>query len=152
TKHFGKQLQHRVQQRIKQAHHGELLVGQADIFSTTSHPPFMIVAPTMRVPMILKDSVNPYLAARATLLLVKHGVFSAGPYQGVPIAEKVKCVAFPGFGTGVGQVSGTTCAHQVRAAIDEVLLGKNDFPVTWADAQSRHQRLYTDRVRNLQKP
>ncbi|MEC7382108.1 MAG: macro domain-containing protein [Cyanobacteriota bacterium] len=151
TNHFGKQLQQRVQQRIKEVHHGELLVGQADIFPTDGSPAFLIVAPTMRVPMILRDSVNAYLAARAVLLLVKHGVFSTGPDQDTPIAQKIKRVAFPGLGTGVGQISGATCAHQVRMALDEVLLGKHDFPATWADAQARHQLLYTDRVRNLQK-
>jgi hypothetical protein len=39
----------------------------------------------------------------------------------------------------------------VRAAIDEVLLARGSFPATWADAQARHQLLYTDRVRDLQK-
>jgi hypothetical protein len=38
----------------------------------------------------------------------------------------------------------------VRAAIDEVVLGKSEFPKSWADAQMRHQALYTDRFRDLQ--
>jgi hypothetical protein len=39
----------------------------------------------------------------------------------------------------------------VRAAIDEVVLGRTVFPVTWVDAQHRHQQLYTDRLRDLQQ-
>ena len=60
-------------------------------------------------------------------------------------------VAFPGLGTGVGRVGPNTCARQVRAAIEEVVLGPVPFPRTWAEAQQRHQLLYTDRVRDLQE-
>jgi hypothetical protein len=38
----------------------------------------------------------------------------------------------------------------MRAAIEEVVLDVARFPQTWAEAQHRHQRLYTDRVRDLQ--
>lgn len=151
TKHFGKQLQERVQRHIQDAHHGELLVGQADVLSTRGDPPFCIIAPTMRVPMILDDSVNPYLAARAVLLLIEHGVFTHGEHEGRAIKDVIERVALPGLGTGVGQIGSATCAHQVRAAIGQVLLGEDTFPKTWADAQARHQLLYTDRVRNLQR-
>jgi hypothetical protein len=46
--------------------------------------------------------------------------------------------------------SGSAAARQVRAAIEEVLLGRSSFPDSWADAQARHQRLYRDRVTDLQ--
>jgi O-acetyl-ADP-ribose deacetylase (regulator of RNase III) len=151
SRHFGGQLQARLQKLIHDTHHGELLVGTAEIVETgNARIPYLIAAPTMRVPMILKDSVNPYLAARAVMLLIQHRRFSSGQREGMPISESVKSVAFPGLGTGVGQVGPNTCARQVRAAIDEAILKKNSFPVTWADAQHRHQQLYTDRFRNLQ--
>jgi hypothetical protein len=101
--------------------------------------------------MILKDTVNAYLAARAVLLLIKHGTFAIDPLKGEPVAAGVQSVAFPGLGTGVGRVGPNTCARQVRAAIDEVIFGGGSFPATWADAQARHQRLYSDRVRDLQR-
>jgi O-acetyl-ADP-ribose deacetylase (regulator of RNase III) len=63
----------------------------------------------------------------------------------------VKVVAFPGMGTGVGGIGPNTCARQTRAAVDELLLGRQSFPATWADAQAKHQLLYTDRIRDLQK-
>ncbi len=152
SQYFGWQVQERVQKAIRTQHHGELLVGQAEIVETDNPDlPFLIAAPTMRVPMILRDSVNPYLAARAALLLVKHGTFDSGTYAGEKIADFVDSIAFPGLGTGVGQVGPNTCAHQVRAAIKDVLLAQGEFPVSWADAQARHQRLYTDRVRDLQQ-
>ncbi|HZS09771.1 MAG TPA: macro domain-containing protein [Blastocatellia bacterium] len=149
---FGWHVQERLQTLIVEKHHGELLVGAAEIVETDNAGiPFLIAAPTMRVPMILRDSVNPYLAARAALLLVKYGIFQGGIYSGEPIANAVQSLAFPGLGTGVGQVGPNTCARQFRAAIEEVVLEKYTFPKTWADAQARHQRLYTDRIRDLQR-
>lgn len=152
SQHFGWQVQRRLQEIIRTTHHGELLVGQATaVFTDDARIPFVIAAPTMRVPMILKETVNPYLAARAALLLVKHGRFDREPFAGEAIASVVRTIAFPGMGTGVGQVGPNICARQMRAAIDEVVLEKATVPQTWADAQSRHQLLYGDRFRDLQR-
>ena len=60
-------------------------------------------------------------------------------------------LAFPGLGTGIGRVGPNTCGRQMRAAIDAGVLGLEVFPVSWADAQARHQGLYTGRVRDLQR-
>jgi O-acetyl-ADP-ribose deacetylase (regulator of RNase III) len=150
---FGWHVQDRLQKLIRDRHHGELLVGAAEIVETGHRRiPYLIAAPTMRVPMILRDSVNPYLAARAALLLVKHGTFSSGSLTGEPLVSAVQSIAFPGLGTGVGQVGPATCARQVAAAIEEVILGKGSYPATWADAQARHQLLFSNRVRDLQRP
>jgi O-acetyl-ADP-ribose deacetylase (regulator of RNase III) len=150
--HFGREVQDRLQELIRSRHHGELLVGSAEIVET-GHPriPFLIAAPTMRVPMILRDTVNPYLAARAALLLIRRGAVPAGAFADQPVASIVSTVAFPGLGTGVGRVEPNTCARQMRTAIEEVILGAGSFPRTWAEAQEQHQRLYTDRVRDLQR-
>lgn len=148
---FGWHVQARLQDAIHTRHHGELLVGAAEIVETDNADlPFLVAAPTMRVPTILRDSVNPFLAARAALLLVKHGTFSGGAYEGEAVCDYVETLAFPGLGTGVGRIGPETCAHQMRAAIDEVVLKRGGFPASWADAQARHQQLYTDRVRDLQ--
>lgn len=152
TQHFGWHVQERLQEAIREDHHGELLVGAGEIVETDDpNLPFLVAAPTMRVPTILRDSVNPYLAARAALLLVTHGTFSRGTYAGEKIVDYVDSLAFPGLGTGVGRVGPNTCARQVRAAIDAVLLGREAFPVSWVDAQHRHQGLYMGRVRDLQQ-
>lgn len=151
SRHFGWHVQQQLQNQIEHLHHGELLVGKADIVATNDQNiPYLISAPTMRVPMVLADTVNPYLAARAALLLVKHGTFSAGLLKGEQISDTVTSVAFPGLGTGVGRVPPEKCALQVRAAIEEVVLDQYEFPSSWADAQLRHQKLYTDEFRDLQ--
>lgn len=151
SQHFGWNVQQQLQNQIQQLHHGELLVGQADIVETNDFDiPYLIAAPTMRVPMVLADSVNPYLAARAALLLVKHGQFPSGALEGKRISDGVKSIAFPGLGTGVGRVPPEKCAMQVRTAIKEVVLDEYQFPTSWAEAQIRHQQMYTDKFRDLQ--
>lgn len=143
TLEFGWDVQERLQALIREKHHGELLVGAAEIVETGNLAlPFLIAAPTMRVPMILQHSVSPYLAAHAVLLLVKFGIFTHGPNAGKPIADFIDSVAFPGLGTGVGRIGPNTCARQVRAAIDAVLLGQEPFPASWVEAQQRHRGLY----------
>ena len=62
----------------------------------------------------------------------------------------MRTVAFPGLGTGVGRVTARTCARQVRAAINDVVLGQYEMPKSWAEASERHQLLYTDTPRRLQ--
>lgn len=62
SRHFGWHVQRRLQEAIQTRHLGELLVGQAEIISTDdARIPFVIAAPTMRVPMILRETVNSYL-------------------------------------------------------------------------------------------
>jgi O-acetyl-ADP-ribose deacetylase (regulator of RNase III) len=52
-RYFGPELQVQVKSRITERHHGELPVGAADIVETGDHQiPYLIVAPTMRVPMV----------------------------------------------------------------------------------------------------
>jgi O-acetyl-ADP-ribose deacetylase (regulator of RNase III) len=115
SNHFGWHVQERLQKKIRERHHGELLVGTAEIVETDSQAiPYLIAAPTMRVPMILGNTVNPYLASRAVLLLIKHGRFTEGHMADEPIADYVQSVTFPGLGTGVGRVehlcaAGTGC-------------------------------------------
>ena len=111
---FGKTLQDRVQQQIMADHAGELLVGAATIVETGHETiPYLIAAPTMRVPMVLGASVNPFLAARAVFVLIRDGVFPSGDHAGRPIREHVKSVVIPGLGTGVGRVPPVQCAKQV---------------------------------------
>jgi O-acetyl-ADP-ribose deacetylase (regulator of RNase III) len=149
--HFGHDLQTRVRRQIFEYHHGELVVGESDVIETGNESiPFLIVAPTMRVPMVLPETVNPYLAMRAVLTLVKYKSFLSGTYKGQAISERIETVALPGLGTGVGRVAFNTCAHQVRQAIDDILLEKYTMPQSWAEASERHQLLYTNKLKRLQ--
>lgn len=152
SQRFGWKVQDRLQELIRNRHHGELLVGAAEIVATDDlRIPFLIAAPTMRVPMLLADTVNPYLAAWATLLLIQQGTFPAGVLDGEPVSAAITSIAFPGLGTGIGRVAPEVCARQVRAAIEEVILGRGAYPQSWSEAQERHQLLYTDHVRDLQR-
>lgn len=149
--YFGADIQMRVRRAICERHHGELVVGTAEIVETGHvRIPYLIAAPTMRVPMILRETVNPYLATRAALLLVRSGTFPDGAHAGAPVADVIHAVAFPGMGTGVGRVSPATCARQMRMAIDDVLGWPHAMPPSWAEASEQHQLLYTDRPKRLQ--
>jgi len=140
--HFGAVIQTRVRRDIAEHHHGELLVGDALIVPTDDRRiPFLIAAPTMRVPMMLNESVHPYLASRAVFLLVKHDNFATGSRAGEPVRQSVASVAMPGLGTGVGGVSGAVCAYQVSQAIKDVLLGERWLPRSAGEAIERHQFL-----------
>lgn len=149
SRFFGWHVQERLQRVIHTKHHGELLVGQAEIVKTDYNQiPYVISAPTMRVPMILKDSVNVYLAIRAVLTLVKYGTFE----DNTAIADKVKTISLPGMGTGIGRVSPEIFARQMKQAIEDVIEEKYDYPQSWWEAAQRHQLLYSDSddVRDLQ--
>jgi O-acetyl-ADP-ribose deacetylase (regulator of RNase III) len=149
--HFGPDIQARLRRQIFDHHHGELVVGHADVIETGHDKiPFLIAAPTMRVPMNLGETVNPYLAARAVFVLVTHGRFSSGTFAGEEVSRRIQTVAMPGLGTGVGKVGFNTCAHQVRAAINDILLGQYRMPQSWAEASERHQLLYTSKLKRLQ--
>jgi len=141
SRHFGWELQNRLQQAIRENHYGELPVGQSEIVETGDAAiPYLIAAPTMRVPSVLRETVNPYLAARAALLHVCYGTAPAGEATR-PAHEVVQSIAFPGLGTGVGQVDPDVCARQFRAAVDDVLIRERPFPESWTAAQERHHRL-----------
>jgi O-acetyl-ADP-ribose deacetylase (regulator of RNase III) len=145
---WGPDVQDRLRLRILERHHGELLVGAAEIIETSNHDhPFLIAAPTMRVPMALgADTVNPYLATRAALLLVREGKFE----DGKSVGDRIGRVCFPGMGTGVGRVPVDICARQMRAAIEKHRQPRHSLPTSWAEASEAHQLLYTDKPRRLQ--
>ncbi len=102
-----------VQKVIRKMHAGELLVGEAEIVRTGSERfPYLVCAPTMRVPQNVADTVNAFLATRAIFLATnKFNVQNAGG---------IKSVAIPGLCTGVGRMPYERCAQQMRAAYDLV--------------------------------
>lgn len=97
-----------VQKAIVDQHHGELPVGAA-ISVRTGHVswPWLIAAPTMRIPENIAHTLNPYHAFRAVLLEV-----ARMQAKGVAM-ETLVC---PGLGTGIGMVSPRRCAALMRAA------------------------------------
>jgi len=105
---FGWNMQMELQSKLWTEHNGELLVGQAvvvDIRNTNPDTPipYLISAPTMRVPQTVGGTVNAYLAFVAALREAeKH-----------PEINSILC---PGLGTAVGQMPYAHCAIQMHAA------------------------------------
>src|SRR5262245_45212588 len=75
--------------------------------------PFLVVAPTMRVPGDSRGTINAYLAMRAALVAVlDHNGGEGG---------RIASVAAPGLCTGVGWMSADESAVQMRAAHDMIV-------------------------------
>lgn len=128
-----------LQTYIKADWNGELPVGCSKAIFQEGKPKLLIVAPTMRVPMVLpKDSVNPYLATRSALLTARR--FAESNIA----AARVESIAFPGMGTGVGGFSPNLCAWQMRQAIIMATADSPDycFPETWVQAVNNHASLF----------
>jgi len=107
--HFGWDLQARLQERIRERFSGELPVGQATIVATGDEAiPWLVSAPTMRIPENVSHTVNAYLAFRAALLAVKHHNEAGGP--------RIDSLLCPGLGTAVGGMPAARCAVQMHMA------------------------------------
>jgi O-acetyl-ADP-ribose deacetylase (regulator of RNase III) len=137
-------IQEIVHKNILSHHYGELLVGQAMYLNLNymfgyNGVPDLIIAPTMRVPMKLpEDTINVYLCMRGILLTIKKGTDRATKFS------------ISGLGTGIGKVPYDICAKQMKQAYDDFWLSKYKFPNSWEDAQTRHQLLYGDTIRDIQ--
>ncbi len=107
---LGFDVQARVQKQIIELHHGELPVGAALVVPTDHEAwPFLVVAPTMRVPEALPRSLNAYLAFRAALTAVLH-------FNKASPASAIESLVCPGLCTGIGQMTPRRCAAQMRVA------------------------------------
>ncbi|XP_052810959.1 uncharacterized protein LOC128238760 [Mya arenaria] len=123
-RHFGWQMQDRLQKKIREEFNGELLVGQATILPTMEDLSivdwskyncgepikYLISAPTMRVPETIAETVNPYLAFRAVILAVDEFNKTA--------SEPIRSVLCPGLGTAVGKMPQDRCAYQMLQAYE----------------------------------
>ncbi len=109
---FGYGLEGKLQKTIKDHKFGELIVGDAviiDIPTSKKGIRYLISAPTMRVPMDIRNTANVYLAFRAILISVIQ--FNTSNNK-----NPIKHVICPGLGTGVGQISPETCSKQMAYA------------------------------------
>lgn len=126
---FGWDLEKRVQKAIQSRPMRELLIGEAIIVPTEDvKVPWLICAPTMRVPMRIKTSVNAYLAMKAILIAARSHDHEIG----------IEHVAIPGLGTGVGHLSPEVAATQMAKAYREVILGQHRYPGNFNEAQRMH--------------
>lgn len=125
---FGWELQSRLMSRIEELPFGELLVGQSLVVETNnSKIPYLISSPTMRVPNRIYDPADIYMACRSAIAeAVRHGM---------------KKIAFPGMGTGCGQLPFDVAEKVMdRGCID----GLSSYPRfnTWREAQEYHFNIW----------
>jgi O-acetyl-ADP-ribose deacetylase (regulator of RNase III) len=117
SRFFGWEVETNLRALLLERHYGELPVGQAVVLAT-GHEfiPFLVSAPTMRVPMSIEGTVNVYLAFRAALIAVLTHNASAG--------APIRSLLVPGLGTGVGEVAPERAARQMRLAYDAIINGQ----------------------------
>ncbi len=116
---FGWDLEKRAQEAIRARPMQELLVGETLMVPThDTKIPWLISAPTMRVPENIAGTVNAYLCMKAILI-------SAITHTDQPA---IKSVAIPGLGTGVGKLSYPVASFQMAQAYREVVLGERVYP------------------------
>lgn len=113
--HHG-EAQRRVVAAIAQHFFGELPVGAALVVEVpTRRFPFVVAAPTIRVPGSVAGTINAYLAMRAALVAVlRYNATASRP---------IRSLAVPGLGTGVGGLSAEAAAEQMRTAYENVIGG-----------------------------
>ncbi len=125
---LGYAIQGKVQSVIVEKYHGELPVGTAEIIETgDARWPYLIAAPTMRIPESVAFTFNAYLAFRAVLNAIKNFNRDAG-------RRKIDSVVCSGLGTGVGGISPEKCARQMRLAYNSLLA-----PAAIGRAESIHR-------------
>jgi O-acetyl-ADP-ribose deacetylase (regulator of RNase III) len=96
---------------------GELPVGMALLVELPGrHLPFVVAAPTMRIPGSVASTLNAYLSMRAALVAVRRHNAAGG--------RLIRSLAVPGLCTGVGGMLPAEAAGQMRAAYDSVVEGR----------------------------
>jgi O-acetyl-ADP-ribose deacetylase (regulator of RNase III) len=107
SEYLGWHVQDTLQELIRHSFCGELLVGQAlSVATGHSQFPWLISAPTMRVPSLIGGTINAYLSTRAALR-------EARILKGIPV--------FTGMGTGTGRMPLDICSKQMLEAYEEVI-------------------------------
>lgn len=124
TQRFGPVLQQRLQAMLERKPFGEILVGEAWAISTDDvNVPWVISAPTMRVPKRIADPADVMLAARAAVDCARR--------------FNLNHIAFPGMGTGCGALDPSIAAQAVMTGI-RAALNPPPAPTSWQEAQARH--------------
>jgi O-acetyl-ADP-ribose deacetylase (regulator of RNase III) len=121
SEYFGWDLQKKLQENIREKYSGEIPVGAATIVKTyNTEIKYLISAPTMRIPGDVSNTLNAYLAFRASLIeILKFNENNE---------ENIFSVLCPGLGTLTGNISPEKCAFQMKFAYDSIIMEKYPFP------------------------
>lgn len=130
---FGWGLQRDLQEAIRTYWDGELPVGAALVVETRDESiPYVVSAPTMRVPLRVPDTVNAYLAFRASLLAIDRHNRGA--------LNKIESVLCPGLATAIGEMPASVCAQQMRTAYGRWSQDTAWFPESIREASKDHHQ------------
>lgn len=137
-------LESRVRKMIQDKHAGELAVGMAEIIkSGLEKPTFLIVAPTVRVPIRMTNpTVNSYLATRAALRGLAAYLRECNEDETKP---RIESIAFVGMGTGGVKCPPAVAAFQMYEAYCQVVLGQEPNFATIEAATAHDQELRKSR-------
>jgi O-acetyl-ADP-ribose deacetylase (regulator of RNase III) len=114
---FGYELQTKLQAHLRDEHDGELPVGQATIVETfDAKIPYLVSAPTMRIPMNVSDTINAYLAFRAAIRAVKQHNRQA--------PKAIRTILCPGLCTAIGRMPPDLSGRQMAAAFEACVLNQ----------------------------
>lgn len=142
---LGEQVERDVQRTIETAFDGEMLVGQcAMLYTGHKRHPFLVYAPTLRVPVMIENTVNVYMAFRAVLRMLTRQVYIDNYHLSADISSEVHSILWnrsnssaigsfvikdicnrmivTGLGTGVGGMTYMQSAKQMYAAFQEVYM------------------------------
>lgn len=134
SRRFGWQLQGRLQFLLRQEWEGELPIGKAVILGTGDPElPFLISAPTMRAPTNVSNTLNAYLAFRASLRVIQQ--------HNVQFPGSIKSVLCPGLATATGEMPVKICAKQMHAAYLQVVEGQTWHASSINEISNEHYRL-----------
>ncbi len=138
SEHFGWGLQERLRNKLIQEYDGECPVGEAVIVPTENADiPWLVSAPTMRVPLVVSGTTNAYLAFRGVIRAVKkHNCNRA--------VGRIETVLCPGLGTAVGQMPYNVCAKQMFFAYLTCVKGTPQQVNELHDAVKLHYGLTRD--------
>ena len=139
---FGESLMRTVQLHIMDRFLGEQPVGTAFVVSTGSNwIPYLVHAPTMRVPGSISGTDKVYAAAWAA--------FVAAHLHNVAAETKIETIAFPAMGTGFGGMSFDESARQIAAAYRHYL--SPPTRLDWDFVVERHKNIAYDGNRQVAK-
>jgi O-acetyl-ADP-ribose deacetylase (regulator of RNase III) len=129
---LGEDLMQRVQHRIMDEFFGEQPVGSAFVIRTgDSSIPFLVHAPTMRVPGSIEGTDKVYSATWAALLSIQaHNQTSE---------HKIEVAALPAMGTGFGGVAYSEAARQMAVAYRHFL--EPPHRLDWDFVAERHRAI-----------
>lgn len=113
---FQGEAQQKVQELIQDKYFGEMPVGVAEVLTMNYRQfPYLIVAPTMRIPGNISKSIHAYLAMRAALIaILQHNQAQT---------DKIRHIALPCLCTGVGGMPYQESAEQMHTAMHQILSG-----------------------------